>query len=379
MFEAVTAPKRPSPDRRGKVATEGTEKSEANLGGLGALCGCTAAGSFMTDLDAQLLRELQRELPLVSEPFRQVGEGLGLSAADVLERIGHFLESGQARRLGGVFDARRLGYRSVLCAVDLPADVLAQTAAAVCRHPGVTHGYERGAAEGQRWPNFWFTLATLRAEFDRELETVRRQVAPYELLALPALRRFKIDVMFDPHTRDRDERVQASSPASAGIETGPVEEAFTALDQEVVRALDASLPLVERPFARVAGELGLPESDLLLRLTAWKERGVLRRVALIVKHRKLGFTANGMCVWDVPAEAVIEAGRRVAEAPEVTHCYERPRSERFPFTLYAMIHTGDPESTRRLYERISRDAGLPTGQLLLSQREFKKPSMAFFV
>jgi DNA-binding Lrp family transcriptional regulator len=307
-----------------------------------------------------------------------VGEGLGLSAAAVLERIGRFLESGYARRLGGVFDARRLGYRSVLCAVDLPADLLEKTAAAVCQHPGVTHGYERCAAEGQHWPSFWFTLATPQADFDRELEAVRRQVAPHELLTLPALRRFKIDVMFDPRTRDRDERVPAAQ-ASAGIATGPMTEVFTPLDQAMVRALDASLPLVERPFAKIAGELGLPESELLRRLAAWQEQGVLRRVALIVRHRELGFTANGMCVWDVPAEDVMAAGRRVAQVPEVTHCYARPRSDRFPFTLYAMIHTGDAASTRQLFERISRDAGLPDGQLLLSQREFKKTSMAYFV
>ena len=331
----------------------------------------------MNELDAQLLWELQQGLPLVSEPFRKVGEGLGLSAADVLARIGHFLESGEARRLGGVFDARRLGYRSVLCAVDLPAEALEKTAAAVCSHPGVTHGYERVGAEGRHWPNFWFTLATPQAEFDRELEAIRRHVEPYGLLALPARRRFKIDVKFDPRTRDRDERVPASRP-SAGVATELAADEFSPVDRAVVRALDGSLPLVERPFAKIADELGILEGDLLARLNSWTKQGILRRVALIVRHRKLGFTANGMCVWDVPEDAVIEAGRRVAEAPEVTHCYERPRSDRFPFTLYAMIHTGDPEETRRLFERIGSDAGLPSGQLLLSLREFKKTSMTYF-
>ncbi len=331
----------------------------------------------MTDLDAQLLWELQQGLPLVSEPFRSVGEKLELSAAEVLEQIGGYLKSGRARRLGGVFDARRLGYRSALCAVDLPGVVLEQTATAVCSHPGVTHGYERGSAEGGRWPNFWFTLATPQEDFEHELEAVRRHVEPYGLLALPALRRFKIDVTFDPRTRERDERVPAYRPSTA-LATAPSEAEFSSLDQAIVRALDGSLPLVERPFAKLAGELGMPESELLLRLDSWVKQGVLRRVALIVRHRKLGFTANGMCVWDVPEDAVMEAGRRVADAPEVTHCYERPRSERFPFTLYAMIHTGDPEETRRLFGRIGKEAGLPSGQLLLSMREFKKTSMAYF-
>ncbi len=331
----------------------------------------------MSDLVAKLLWELQHGLPLVSDPFRVVGEKLGISAADVLKHIEHFFESGQARRLGGVFDARRLGYRSVLCAVDLPEDVIEKVAAAVCRHPGVTHGYERGGGEGQHWPNFWFTLATPQAEFDHELDVIRQHVEPYTLLTLPALRRFKIDVKFDPRTRDRDERVP-SSPSSVGLSTEPSTETFTSLDRAVVRALENNLPLVEHPFAKIAEDLGVSEAHLLARLDAWMKQGVLRRMALIVQHRKIGFTANGMCVWDVPKEDVLEIGRRVAEAPEVSHCYERPRSEFFPFTLYAMIHTGDPVSTRKLFERIGRDAGLQSGQLLMSLREFKKTSMNYF-
>ena len=331
----------------------------------------------MTDLGAKLLWELQQGLPLVSDPFRVVGEKLGISAAEVLKHIEHFFESGKARRLGGVFDARRLGYRSVLCAVDLPEDVIEKIATAVCSHPGVTHGYERGGVGGHRWPNFWFTLATPQAEFDRELAVIRHHVEPYALLTLPALRRFKIDVKFDPRTRDRDERVP-SPPSSVGLGTEPSTESFTPLDRAVVRALENNLPLIEHPFAKIAEELGMAESDLLARLDSWMKQGVLRRMALIVLHRKIGFTANGMCVWDVPKNEVLEVGRRVAEAPEVSHCYERPRSEFFPFTLYAMIHTGNPESTRKLFERISRDAGLQSGQLLLSLREFKKTSMNYF-
>ncbi len=331
----------------------------------------------MTDLNAKLLWELQQGLPLVSEPFREVGERLGLSADEVLTQTQHLFDSGQARRLGGVFDARRLGYRSVLCAVDLPEVVLETIATAVCNHPGVTHGYERGGVPGQHWPNFWFTLAVPQDEFDRELDRIRHHVKPYELLTLPALRRFKIDVKFDPRTRDRDERVP-SSPASASLATEPSTELFTPSDRAVVRALDNKLPLIERPFAKIADELGLTESDLLVRLDSWMKQGILRRMALIVQHRKIGFTANAMCVWDIPKEAVLEAGRRVAEAPEVSHCYERPRSGCFPFTLYAMIHTDNPESTRKLFERIGRDAGLPAGQLLFSLREFKKTSMSYF-
>lgn len=343
----------------------------------------------MTERDAQLLWELQQGIPLEPEPFQSVGQRFGLSSGEVLDHLHRFMQSGQVRRVGAVFDARRLGYRSVLCALDLPPGVVEEKAAMICRHPGVTHGYERGwppeLAEnlpggpgGQRWPNFWFTFAVLQSDFEAELEGLRQAVAPYDLLVLPALRRFKIDVMFDPRTRERDERVPDGA-RSPGIrnDQGSVMD-LSPSDKAIVRALEGNLPLTEHPYAEVAKGLGITESMLLGTLASWAAQGVLRRVALIVRHRKLGFTANGMCAWDVSEADIVEAGRRVAADPAVTHCYQRPRSDRFPFTLYAMIHTGDWEETRKLFERIGASAGLTPGQLLLSLREFKKTSMAYF-
>jgi DNA-binding Lrp family transcriptional regulator len=342
----------------------------------------------MTERDAELLWALQQGLPLVSEPFKAVGERFGISAGEVLSRLHFFMESGQVRRFGAVFDARRLGYRSALCAVDIPDGELVEKAGLICSHPGVTHGYERGwpnelnpdlpgGPNGRHWPNFWFTLATGHSDFDRELETLRRNSAPYDLLVLPAIKRFKIDVTFDSRTRARDERVPVPpSPHVAAKDATMLE--FTPPEKALVRALEGSLPLTERPYEAVALGLGLSEEELLSKLTAWAAIGVLRRVALIVRHRNLGFTANGMCVWDVPEASMTEVGRRIAADPAVTHCYQRPRTDRFPFTLYAMIHTGEWEETRRLFVRLGDSAGLTPGQLLLSLREFKKTSMTYF-
>ncbi len=342
----------------------------------------------MTGLDEQLLWELQQSIPLEPEPFRPIGDRLGVAPAEVLERLKGFIASGHVRRIGAVFDARRLGYRSVLCAVDLPGEALADKAAVICRHPGVTHGYERGwpaelspllpgGPDGRPCPSFWFTLAVLAAEFDQELDRLRAQTAPYALLALPAIRRFKIDVIFSPSTRSRDESIPPPRPPLRP-ETAPLAGEFTSKDRAIVRRLAGDLPLVERPYAQLAAELNVSENELLQRLSAWLEQGVLRRMAIIVRHRELGFIANGMCVWNVPEDVVLEAGRRISAFQEVTHCYQRPRTAQIPFNLYAMIHTGDWEETRQLFERIGKDAGLPSGQLLLSLKEFKKTSMSYF-
>ena len=182
-------------------------------------------------------------------------------------------------------------------------------------------------------------------------------------------------MVFDVRTRERDERVEPRSPAEA--QSAPAYVPNEA-EKALIRALEGDVPAGARFFAPVAEAAGVSEAALLERLRAWRAQGVMRRVGLLLRHREIGFKANGMCCWDVPADAVLELGRRVAAFPEVTHCYERPKTDRFPFRLYAMVHTPTWEGTQRLFERISREAGLSDGQLLLSVAEFKKTSMQFF-
>ena len=342
--------------------------------------------SEWSEAEACALVELQRGIPLCARPFAEVGARTGLSEEAVLALIGRLRERGDMRRFGAVFDARRLGYRSALCAVRVPTERLAQTAAAVAEAPGVTHAYERGWPEalpadspggpaGRCWPNLWFTLAAPAETFASEMERLRAACLPDSLLELPAVRRFKIDVVFDVRTRERDERVEPRPPR-------PVADASSVpLDTEQrawIRRLDGDLPVCARFFEAQAAALGVREETLLARLSTWQETGVIRRIGLLLRHRELGFRANGMCCWETAPEEVREKGRLLAAAPEVTHCYERPPAAAFPFRLYAMIHTRSWQETQRLFERLAAETALPGGQLLLSLTEFKKTSMQFF-
>ncbi len=340
----------------------------------------------LNDQEAAALVALQRGIPLTERPFAELGASLGLSEEAVLALVRGLLDAGDARRFGAVFDARRLGYRSALCAMTVPRARMAEVAAKVAAVRGVTHAYERGwpaelpadgpgGPAGKSWPNLWFTLAAPSTDFLQELENLRAACQPYAIHELPATRRFKIDVVFDVRTRDRDERVEPRLPL-VKASTQAVE--LTAREKALVQLLEGDLPVGARFFEPLARQAGLSEAALLEQVRAWQASGVLRRVGLLLRHREIGFKANGMCCWDMPETAVMEAGRRVADFPEVTHCYERPRMDIFPFRLYAMIHTPTWASTQRLFERITREAGLSGGQLLLSVTEFKKTSMQFF-
>ena len=323
---------------------------------------------MMTDSEKKMLTRLQRGIEIVSQPFSE-SELTTLKTAQ---------SNGLLRRFGGVFDARRLGYKSMLCALDVANELLEEKAAIVSAHPGVTHCYERRPLDGDGgYPSLWFTLSMLQDEFDAgwerlcsELETDGAQLYP-----LPALRRFKIDVVFDLHNRNRDETFPGRKTAP---EENELFRVFSGPEKDLVRALDQQMPLVEQPFAAVAEQIGLSEAWVLSTLKEWKEQGALRRIGAILYHREAGFKANAMCVWPMDRDRVLDAGARVAGRPEVTHCYQRPRLDAFPFDLYAMIHTGSWEETRALFMEISESCGLSGGELFASGREFKKSSMQYF-
>ncbi len=330
--------------------------------------------------ECDVLTTLQRGVEPAARPF----QGMALPEAAVVDLLRRALSEGLVRRFGGIFDARRLGYRSVLCALDVVPDGLDTAARVVCAIGGVTHCYERrpvGEAGGVAYPGLWFTLALLQDDFDRGLAQLRLALAarlgPVRLIELPAVRRFKIDVVFDVRTRDRDETFPGADAASVAAETTVDAVAFNGAERALVRCLDQQIPVVERPFLAVGEQVGMREAEVLATLARWKAAGVLRRMAAVLHHREAGFKANAMCVWPVQGD-VVAAGRRLAACREVTHCYQRPRFDGFPFDLYAMIHTPTWPQTQTLFETIAADCGLVGGRMFASVREFKKSSMRYF-
>ncbi len=316
-------------------------------------------------IDAQLLVMLQQGLPIVARPFASIGAELGLSEEDVLARVRGLFSSGVARRFGAIFESSRLGYLSTLCAVDVPTDDLEAAAKRIAPHPGITHCYER---EGH--PNLWFTMTAPTLELDQELARVSTALGAYTVLNLPALQKFKIEAVFG---RNEQTPVQ-KKPQQARTPVSPLSEQ----ERTVVRRLQASIDVNEDPFGVVARDLRIDATELLALLKRWVAEGTIRRIGLVLRHRQLGFSANSMCVWTVPAERVKEAGEILARSQHVTHCYERPSSAAFPYNLYAMIHAKLREEAIQIFEQLAIDAELAPGRMLWSVREFKKSSPIFF-
>ncbi|MCR4399465.1 MAG: Lrp/AsnC family transcriptional regulator, partial [Syntrophomonadaceae bacterium] len=139
----------------------------------------------------RLLTLLQREFPLVVDPWAELGQRLGIEAEEVLSRTRRLREAGVIRRLGAVFNTAGMGFYSTLCAANVPENRLEEAAALVNRLPGVTHNYQR---EGDY--NLWFTLtAASREEAERQLADLERALG-LPIVRLPARRVYKIDAVF---------------------------------------------------------------------------------------------------------------------------------------------------------------------------------------
>jgi DNA-binding Lrp family transcriptional regulator len=111
------------------------------------------------------------------------------------------------------------------------------------------------------------------------------------------------------------------------------------LDRRIIHATQAGLPLVHRPYEAVGAALGISGEQVRERLQAMLDEGLIRRIGAVPNHYRLGFTANGMSVWDVADERVDELGERIGQLPFVSHCYRRPRRQPvWPYNLFAMLH-----------------------------------------
>ncbi|HHJ17466.1 MAG TPA: Lrp/AsnC family transcriptional regulator [Gammaproteobacteria bacterium] len=155
-------------------------------------------------------------------------------------------------------------------------------------------------------------------------------------------------------------------------------EDLAQLDRRIVMATQAGLPLDARPYNWLASELGVERDLLVERLRVMLDEGRIRRIGVVPNHYRLGYSANGMSVWDVPDEDIQTIGKQVGELEIVSHCYHRPRHlPDWPYNLFAMVHGHSQEEVRGKVEQIAQLLGDKARQhdVLFSTRILKKTGL----
>ena len=324
----------------------------------------------LSDIDRKLVGLLQAEFPLTKRPYADIASGLGISEEEVMAQIRQLKREGIIRQISPVLAPASLGYRTTLVAMKVAAGEMNKAAQLVMKHPGISHGYERGY-----YINLWFTLATpasddIEAELTRLAEPIKAEV----FFTLPAVRLFKLRAHFA-----LDGNGQTETTDNHNNRVRQREVRLSSMDRLVVNTLQQDLPLVPQPFAQMAERLGMDEEKFLSRCRSLMKRGIMRRYSAAVNHRKAGFTANAMTCWTVPSEKIETAGQKLASLQTVSHCYERKTNPLWSHNLFAMIHGHTREACQEVADKVSAETGLDDPVMLFSTREFKKTRVKYLV
>ena len=192
----------------------------------------------------------------------------------------------------------------------------------------------------------------------------------------PTLTLFKINMNL--------EMEKGTEALAAAIEATPPRELeaqpYDDRDIAAIRALQGPMEAVERPYDDAAAELGMGTEELLEHLRGMVDRKLLRRVAAILFHRRAGFSANGMGVWKVPEEEIMEVGTRMASFRGISHCYQRPTYEDWPYSVFTMAHGRSKEECDAILDSIAAKCGMGPDDraTLYSSTEYKKIRLRYF-
>lgn len=319
-------------------------------------------------LERQLLDTFQRGLPVVTRPFAAMAERLGSNESSVITALQRLKGLGIISRVGPVFRPHRVGC-STLAAMAVPEGVLDEVATLVSGYAEVNHNYER-----EHRFNLWFVVTAADAvHLTAVLEDIEAR-AGLSVISLPMLEAYHIDLGFP--LRQSHGVVPSATLRVAGAEKVRCPASIRGpADQSLVAAIQNGLPLVPRPYAAVGYAANMMEWQVCERIGEWLNDGTIGRFGIVVRHRELGYRANGMLVWDIPDSEVSALGVRLSRYDFVTLCYQRRRSPpEWPYNLFCMIHGKNRSEVEERVQTLVADCGLQDipRALLFSTRRFKQ-------
>ena len=319
-------------------------------------------------MTSELLSIIQKKFPLVPRPFAVIAEELGSDEENIIQLIKEEKSNKIIRQISPIFDTKRLGYSSSLVSFKVRREDIDNAVEIINAHPGVSHNYERDHTF-----NIWFTLAVApdsQLGLKKTVDILAKETKAVEFIMLPTLKLFKIAVKLNTTGKDA-KKEKVAKPNRKQIE-------LTELHHRVIALSQYDIPIVAEPFKGVVEELGIGYDKFFTILNELKDAGVMRRFAGILNHRKAGFNANAMVVWDVDEEKGEEIGKKAAEFSAVSHCYLRPKYPNWPYNLFTMVHGKTTEETNGIIREMANEIEHFSRRPLYSTREFKKVRIKYF-
>ncbi|XVH32167.1 Lrp/AsnC family transcriptional regulator [Haloferacaceae archaeon DSL9] len=306
----------------------------------------------LSTLDRAIINAFQGGFPAVERPFEPAASalrdrGVDVTAEALLDRIRALDDEGILTRFGALVNAQRIGGNASLVAMHAPEDRFDEVAAQVNSHREVAHNYEREHPH----LNMWFVVSVAdEARIEEVLAEIEAETGQ-PTYNLPKLREFRVEAKFmlDGPIADGDVDLSGLGP-----DVEPAERTtLTPAERDLVLEIQGGLPLTETPYGDVADAIGAETEWVVATIKRFALEGKIRRIGVIPNHYALGYTENGMTVWNVPDELVEDVGPAVASLDFVTHCYQRPRHEGvWPYNFFAMTHGRTEAESRERIEQV---------------------------
>jgi DNA-binding Lrp family transcriptional regulator len=340
----------------------------------------------LSALDRAIINAFQGGVPVTRRPFEPAAAALGdhgveVTGSELCERVRELDDTGVLSRFGALVNAEAIGGAASLVAMHAPPERFDEVVETVNDFTEVAHNYEREHPH----LNVWFVVSVAdhpdpdKDGLDRVEEVLEEIEAAtgQETYNLPKLQEFHVGAKFlvDGPVPDGDVDLSGLAPAVEPSDRSTL----TPAERDLVVEIQGGLPITETPYADVAAAIDADVEWVIETIERFRREGKVRRVGVIPNHYALGYTENGMTVWDVPEDVLDEVGPVVADLEFVTHCYERPRHAGvWEYNFFAMTHgRTEAESERRVTQVRETmadywDVGSDDWDTLFSTRILKK-------
>ena len=311
----------------------------------------------LTDLERNFINHYQGDFPLQERPFKSIATQLNCSEDKLIETVSSLKRQKLLTRFGPLYDATRLGGGLTLAALSVPEDRYEIVTELVNAYAEVAHNYRR-----DHELNMWFVLATeTPQEIDRILHSIE-QSTKLKVYNFPKQREFYIGLWL--HLSADGKHTTVPVPGKTDWQAEPqtnnarLDARFDDMDRKLISVTQKGFSIEHSPYQKIANDLGLTQDEVIQRLQHMLSCGIIRRIGAVPNHYRLGLTANGMTVWDVDDNKVIEMGNKIGQLDFVSHCYQRPRHlPLWRYNLFAMVHGANKDEVHEKVKQIENLLG----------------------
>lgn len=346
-------------------------------------------GSQLTQLQQDIINNFQKGFPLCNSPYLAIAQKLRCNNSNVNEQdqiteLSVFnalldLDSlGVTSRIGPVFDHKKAG-ASTLAALAVNEEELDKIASIVNQFEQVNHNYARGSHFNKTDYNLWFVVTASDPLALNNTLTHIELLTGLKVLILPMEASYHLDLAFTINvTGETSPKVNDEFSLEAiNKKTQPLTE----IEKSQLRKLiETGLPKLLQPYEKMAQAINSTEPQVLAQLANWQQTGLIRRFGLVVKHRKLGYNANAMVVWNIVSEKVDTIAAKLSKREEVSLCYRRPRRlPDWPYNLFCMIHGTDKNIVLQQIKEITEQLTLNSIEkdILFSFKAYKQKGASY--